>query len=62
MVLSVIDLLAGPDVVVLHSVYLDRPICFAPGSMIVCALLCVVLLTKDAILAIHDVLALQDLG
>lgn len=62
MVLSVIDLLAGPDVVVLHSVYLDRPICFVAGSMFVCALLCVVLLTKEAILAIHDDLSLQDLG
>lgn len=62
MVLSVIDLLAGPDVVVLHSVYLDRPIWFVAGSMFVCALLCVVLLTKEAILAIHDDLSLQDLG
>lgn len=62
MVLSVNDLLADPDVVVLHSEYLDCPICFAAGSMFVCSLLCVVLLTKDTILAIHDVLSLQDLG
>lgn len=30
--------------------------------MFVCAPLCVVLLTQDAVLAFHDVLSLQDLG
>lgn len=59
--LSVIDLLAGSDFVVLGSVYLYLLLAFG-GALVCMSIVCVSPFGDDIAQVIHDLMSLQELG